>query len=295
MARQSRKTTLEKSALKNKCHSAVVVTGVSTGIGKAIALDLQQHGYLVFGTVRKATDGKYLQAAGGIPILMDVTKETSINNAARNIIQQLGELPLAGLINNAGISVCVPWEHLRMPDFREQMEVNLFGVLTVTRQFLTLLKRDHGKIIMISSTAGRFANALMGPYCCSKFALEALADSLRQELYQDKVPVISLQPGPIKTPIFEKSRQWTKKKYAHVIAAGHYGKFVSLSENLGQAGLSPERLARIVRRELQSQRPSIRRIVAQHPWHFWLQALLPIRLRDWLAVKILYGRSQNKK
>ncbi|MBN1595452.1 SDR family oxidoreductase [candidate division FCPU426 bacterium] len=268
---------------------AVLVTGVSTGIGKATALALVQAGFTVFGTVRKPADGKYLKSAGGYPLLLDVTRPSSLEHAFRRMKTLLRAKPLYGLVNNAGISICAPWEHVDMKDVRLQMEINLFGVIMVTQRFLPLLKQAHGRIIMISSTSGRSATALMGPYCCSKFALEALVDTLRQEVKRAGVEVVSIQPGPTKTPIFAKTRNWVKKKYAAQVAAGIFGSMEALSHKMADNGIPPERIAKAVVQALTARRPALRRIISRHPWWHYLESWLPLRLRDWIICQAVFG------
>ena len=164
---------------------AVVVTGASSGIGRACALHLAALGLQVFAGVRRAEDGAALQAASSArltPMLLDVADETSIRAATDTITAAVGEAGLAGLVNNAGIGVAGPLEFLPLAEFRTQLEVNVTGQLAVTQALLPLLRQGRGRIVNMGSIGGRIAAPFVGPYSASKFALEALTDALRMEL-----------------------------------------------------------------------------------------------------------------
>src|SRR4051812_37350351 len=181
----------------------VLVTGASTGIGEATVLHLQQLGFDPIAAVRKDEDAERLEARGLRPPRIDVTDAGQIA-AARD---ELGDGPLAGLVNNAGIGVAAPLEFLPMDKLRQQLEINLIGQAAVTQAFLPSLRRGAGRIVMVSSIGGRVALPLVGAYNASKFGLEGLSDSLRRELRGQGVDVILIEPGGVKTPIWEKSHQ----------------------------------------------------------------------------------------
>src|SRR3989442_1654896 len=147
----------------------VVVTGASSGIGAAIARDLAARGFRVFGTVRREQDGTPLEAAHVVPVLMDVTDAVSIARARDEVSRALAGAPLAGLVNNAGIPSAGPLEPGPLDQLRHVLEVNLVGAVAVTQAFLPLLKAARGRIVNISSVAGRGALPFMGPYAASKF------------------------------------------------------------------------------------------------------------------------------
>src|SRR5262245_5535409 len=180
----------------------IVITGASSGIGRAMRLD--QLGFHVFAGVRNPADGDALKSKSSerlSPVLLDVTSEDSIARAARSI----GDAPIAGLVNNAGIAVGGPLEMVPIPLWRKQFEVNVIGQVAVTQAFLPLLRVGRGRIVNIGSIAGRSALPFTSPYCSSKFALEGLSDSLRMELRQWGISVSIVEPGSIRTPIWEKS------------------------------------------------------------------------------------------
>lgn len=198
---------------------AIVVTGSHTGIGKHAALTLAQHGFTVFCGVRKPEHGQELIEAAKKydidtdkvkPIILDVTKPEQIDAAVETVTQFVGrkDRGLYGLFNNAGIGNHHPngnsVENFPMEEYRRVFEVNYFGLLQTTKAFLPLLRRGKGgRILSNTSVAGIFAGPFCGAYCSSKFAVEALSDSLRRELHPHGVKVSVLQPGFIKTPILQ--------------------------------------------------------------------------------------------
>ena len=187
---------------------AVVVTGASTGIGAACALDCAGRGMTVFAGVRDPRAGEALAEKGGpslIPITLDVTDEPSITRSVEVVQRVVGEGGLGGLVNNAGIVIGSPLEVIPLSQLRKQLEVNVIGQIAVTQAFLPLLRRGRGRIVNMGSIAGRGTIPLLGPYSASKFALEALTDALRMELQPWGIQVSIIEPGAIATPIWEKS------------------------------------------------------------------------------------------
>lgn len=180
-----------------------MVTGASTGIGYTVALQLCKSGFDVFAGVRSVTDRDRLSAAGCTPVMLDVMKAEEIS-AAKEFIEKHG--PLYGLVNNAGVAVAGPVEGVSLEQLRFQMDVNFFGVYEVTQKFLPLIRQSSGRIVNIGSIAGMVAPALFTPYSCSKFAIEAFSDGLRREMIEFGVKVSLVQPGSVKTPIWQKSR-----------------------------------------------------------------------------------------
>ncbi|MEW6517124.1 MAG: SDR family oxidoreductase [candidate division FCPU426 bacterium] len=271
-------------------NQAVLVTGTSSGIGRATALALLAAGFRVFGTVRKPGDGAYLRRAGGEPVLLDVTSAASLRRALAFVRRRLGADPLAGLVNNAGISLCAPWEFVSADDLRLQLEVNLVGAVEVTRAFLPLLRAGRGRIVLVSSTSGRFSAPLLGPYCCSKFALEAFADSLRRELLRDGVAVTVIQPGPIQTPIFDKTRRWSGTRQPRAWGKGVHARFDDMAAGLGRTGLPPERVAAAIVHALTARRPPLRRVVARNAGFFRFLNWVPMRWLDYFVVRAVFGK-----
>ena len=195
---------------------SVVITGASTGIGWASAKMLLDRGFRVFGSVRKQADADRLRGEFGAnftPLIFDVTDEAAVLAAAREVRGALNGETLAGLVNNAGIAVSGPVLELAVDEFRRQMDVNLIGPIIATQAFGPLLGADpalkgpKGRIVMISSVAGRNGNPMTSAYSASKHAIEGLSESLRRELMLFGIDVIIIAPGAVKTPIWSKAEE----------------------------------------------------------------------------------------
>jgi NAD(P)-dependent dehydrogenase (short-subunit alcohol dehydrogenase family) len=187
---------------------AVLITGASTGIGEACALELDRRGFLVFAGVRSASAAEKLRAKASArltPVMIDVTEIASIKAAAETVAAAVGDAGLAGLVNNAGIVVPGPLEVVPIDALRRQLEVNVIGHVAVTQAFLPLLRKARGRVVNMSSISGGLSVPCLGPYAASKWALEAVNDALRQELRRFGIRVSSIAPGAISTPIWEKS------------------------------------------------------------------------------------------
>jgi NAD(P)-dependent dehydrogenase (short-subunit alcohol dehydrogenase family) len=189
-------------------RGSVVVTGTSTGIGAATALHLAESGFHVFAGVRRDADGDDLQAHAPervTPLIIDVTDQATIKAAVARITDVVGDRGLAGVVNNAGIGVPAPIEFQPMTDFREQLEVNLFGPVAVIQAFMPLIRRAGGRIVNVGSIGGMLVLPLNGAYSASKFGLRAISDALRLELRQWNIHVSLIEVAPVKTAIFGKS------------------------------------------------------------------------------------------
>jgi NAD(P)-dependent dehydrogenase (short-subunit alcohol dehydrogenase family) len=187
---------------------AIVITGASTGIGRACALELDRRGFRVFAGVRNEGAARELKSLGSAhltPIMVDVTDTDSITAAAATVSGAVSEAGIAGLVNNAGICMPGPLEVVPVAALRRQFEVNVIGPVAVTQAFLPLLRKARGRLVNISSISGGIAASCMGPYAASKFALEAINDAFRQELGRFGIHVASVAPGAIDTPIWNKS------------------------------------------------------------------------------------------
>lgn len=185
----------------------ILISGASTGIGKASAIQLARKGHTVWAGVRsqKSFDDLVKANVQGLqPVFLDVCDEKSIVNCVSTIKKQSGILH--ALVNNAGIAVGGPIEGVSLDDWRLQFETNVFGQIRLIQECLPLLRESKGRIVNVSSIAGKISSPFMGPYSASKFALEAVSDSLRRELYTQGVKVSVVEPGPISTPIWEKSK-----------------------------------------------------------------------------------------
>ena len=192
---------------KIQATQSVLITGASTGIGAACAMELHRRGFRVFAGVRKAADGLRLQEQTSrwlAPLMIDVTDHASIAEAAKTVAGSLDGGRLVGLVNNAGIMVGGPLETLSAGDFRRQLEVNVVGQIAVIQAMLPLLRECRGRIVNIGSFSGRVAVPYSGAYAASKHALEAMTDVLRVELRRWGISVSIIEPGSVKTPIWDK-------------------------------------------------------------------------------------------
>lgn len=187
---------------------AVVVTGASTGIGRATALLLDRRGYRVFAGVRRDEDAKSLSEQGSErlePLKIDVAKQRSISAARKRVEDVAGSGRLVGLVNNAGVGGGGPIEFMDLDELRKVLEVNLIGQVAVTQAFLPLIRRGKGRIVNVGSIGGRVVLPLHGAYSASKFGMEAVSDALRLELRQWHIPVSHIDPGATETAIFGKT------------------------------------------------------------------------------------------
>ena len=275
----------------------VVITGTSTGIGRATALHLDRLGYRVFAGVRREADADGLRRESSerlAPVLLDVTDVGSIEAAAKIVSAEVGERGLAGLVNNAGIGLGGPLEFMPLDELRRQFEVNTIGPVAVTQQFLPLLRRGTGRIVFVSSIGGRFSQPIAGPYCASKFALEALADALRMELGPSHIHVSLIEPGAIRTMIFEKTVQYGDLTLAQLPEEGKrlYGKMakavLDFFAKMEGSAISPDRVARVIEHALTAARPKTRYLVGIDARTQALLAwLLPDRIRDALLGRLV--------
>ena len=274
---------------------AVLVTGASTGIGYACVQMLADSGFTVFAGVRSASDAqRVLKLHANVrPLLLDVTIREQIA-AAADAIQASG-MPLCGVVNNAGVAVAGPLEYLPLEDLRRQFEINVFGALAVTQAMLPLLRQSgDARVIFMSSVSGQIAPPFVGPYASSKFALEAMADALRMELRAFGIRVVVVQPGNVRTPIWQKGRDAKDALIARMPqeAATHYADavdaLVRATEREERTGIAPALVAEAVLRALTAAKPKARYPVGNPPaWQRRLASLLPERVRDRLILRTI--------
>ena len=280
---------------------SVVITGASTGIGAACALELDRRGFRVFAGVRKAADALRLQEQASrwlAPLMIDVTDGESIAETAKTVAAALNNGSLAGLVNNAGIVVGGPLETLPLDEFRRQMEVNVVGQLAVTQSLLPLLRAGRGRIVNVGSFNGRVAVPYTGAYAASKHALEAMTDALRVELRRWGISVSIIEPGSVKTPIWSKVRSEvqrdidamtpdTEALYGEDMRAMHVA-----SLRLAETGMPVQRVVEAVVHALTARRPRTRYPLGfQTRLAFIAFRFLPARARDWLICRALGLRS----
>jgi len=280
---------------KNSTHpSAFLVTGASSGIGRATALLLDRSGFQVFAGVRRGEQGEALRRQASerlTPILLDVTDQHSIEAAARSVADKLGGRALAGLVNNAGIDIAGPLETSSIAEARSQFEVNVIGLLAVTQAFLPLLRQGRGRLVNMGSVLGRLAIPLMGAYSASKFALEGLTDALRIELRPWGILVSLIEPGPVATPLWSKTHLLAGMNEERGAAAGELYATANAAAHaaftkFGQTGISPDRVAAKVFEALMASNPKPRYLVGRDAKALsWLASLVPDRIRDRILIK----------
>jgi len=278
-------------------NATIFITGASTGIGKTCALYLDRIGFHVFAGVRKNIDGAALKQESSDrlqTIIIDVVDPDSIR-AAVSEVTRLTKNQLFGLINNAGIAFGGPLEILPIQEVQNLFEVNVVGVLAVTKAFLPLLRQSRGRIINMGSTSGLLALPCLSTYAASKFALEAISDSLRVELSPFGVSVIIIEAGNVKTPIWEKGVIATNKiaGAARPEILRLYQPLIEFSEHiaLNSPKLPAEKVAKVVGKVLHARKPKGRYIIGADARLFKLVRHVPCLVRDWIVLKIIpnYG------
>lgn len=246
---------------------SVVITGSSTGIGRACALMLDRNGFRVFAGVRKEADSEALRSAASeslTPVYIDVTDAASIQAMAEEVRSAVGDAGLHGLVNNAGTTLPCPIEYLPLDGFRRQLEVNLVGPLAVTQTLLPVLRRGRGRVVNVTSAAGRAGVPLMAPYVSAKHALEGLSDVMRLEFRQLGIQVAVIEPGFVGTEMGGKLQRDTEGTVGSLPEDGRrrYGPALGkLAEGIGHhaaIGSPPEVIAKDVLHALTSKRPRTR-------------------------------------
>ena len=283
---------------------AVLVTGASTGIGRATALELDRVGFQVFAGVRKKKDADSLKKEGSenmTPVTLDVAKDASISRAKTQIQRKVSAKGLAGLVNNAGIGHGGPVEYMDMDAFKQVVDVNLNAQVAMSKAFIPLLRKGErpGRIVFITSIGGRVAYPFMSPYHAAKFGLEGVADSLRRELRPWKIKVIVIEPGSIDTEIWRKAGETqddlrkdlprgAEKQYGETLDA--FGKNL---EDSARRGIPPQKVATVIRKALTRPFPDTRyRVGMDARMTFVTSRLLGDRLMDRLIARIM-GQPKN--
>ncbi len=281
----------------NSVLRSVLITGASTGIGEACVSYLAAEGWRVFAGVRREQDGERLVATAEgavIPVLLDVTQPDQISAAFEMVRDRVGTAGLDGLLNNAGIAVGGPMEYLPADQIEQQFRVNVFGAIAVTQTFLPLIRLAQGRILFTSSNSGFWCEPFLSVYGGSKHAIEAIGDSLRFELQPWGIHVALIEPGMIRTPIWDKAKEATEnaetiypaealERYAAPIAAMR-----RIVEEKPVIAASPHRVALAVRHALESRRPKTRyQVGIDCRIQYYLRRIMPDRMRDWLARRVM--------
>jgi NAD(P)-dependent dehydrogenase (short-subunit alcohol dehydrogenase family) len=276
----------------------VVVTGVSTGIGRGTTKVLISKGFRVFGSVRKQDDADSLHREFGdgvVPLIMDITNADAVHQAARKVGSMIGEKNLIGLVNNAGIVVSGPLLYLRPSEYRRQLDVNMVSPLVVIQAFAPLLGTDKkrrgpaGRIVTISSSTAKVAVPLLGAYSSSKSGLEGMSDVLRRELMLFGIDVVLIEPGTVNTSMYDKGEKEDLSEFQpteYWAAVQQFQKYIVTEARTN--GLPPERLGEAVHVALTTAKPKTRYAVVPQRFKNWtLPRLLPTRMLDSQLAKML--------
>lgn len=279
----------------------IVITGVSSGIGRDALRLLHQKGYHIYGSVRKEADAKSLTEAYPqrfTPLIFDVQDQNAVNQAAKVVFETCDRID--ALINNAGIAVPGPLEFVTESDFEKQMDVNLKSVRRITNTFLPLLgtapdfKGTSGRIINISSISGLFSSPFNGVYSISKHALESMTDVYRRELRRYGIKVMAVEPGPIKTKIWGKNldsmTQFAETDYYDILQ-----KADKMIENTEKNALPVTRTSNVILKCITKKRPKTRYIVHKNAFVFKIVAnYLPDKLVDWFIHRSLSKGNRHR-
>jgi NAD(P)-dependent dehydrogenase (short-subunit alcohol dehydrogenase family) len=271
----------------------VLITGASTGIGRATALHLAGTGWTVLAGVRKVADGEALVADGGervVPIVLDVTDPAQIAATVERVDEDGGRLD--ALVNNAGIGYGGPLELIPIDDLRHQLEVNVLGPVAVTQALLPALRRARGRVVFVSSIGGRVAMAFTAPYAASKHAIEAIGDALRVELSSSHVQVALVEPGSVATPIWDKSRAQGDGLSVPAELVGQYGHVPAAMDKVlrdtERRGVPPEQVAKTIEHALTARRMNARYVIGRDARAMLIaKRLLPDHLFDRLSRRVL--------
>lgn len=266
-------------------NELMVVTGASTGMGAATARELAARGYHVLAGVRREIDGDAIRADGVEPVLLDITRPEHVGALAERLATD--RRPLRALVNNAGISVNAPVEALPLDEWRRLFDVNLFGHIAVTQALLPFLHRSHGRIVNISSVGGKVAMATYGPYAGTKFALEAVSDSLRRELAPHGVQVVVVEPGAVRTEMGDRGAA-TATGLAEQMTPEHQRRYgglvqavVAHSQRFTRAGLPADQAGLVIAKAATARRPRTRYTIGRDAALLTrLTRVLPDRLLD---------------
>ncbi len=277
-------------------RSHVVVTGASSGIGRATALHLAAAGHHVYAGVRRPADAPAPPTANSgeiTPLLLDVTDPAQIRAAAATVAGHTGNAGLKGLVNNAGIGVFGPLEILPIQQFRRQLEVNVTGQLAVTQALLPLLRRARGRIVLIGSIGTRFTPPFTGPISASKSAIATMAEALRQELAPWDIHVVLIEPASIHTEAVDKLDRDAERLLnesdpgARALYEDAFRRFVRIGLARERNGSPPQVVAQAVARALTIRRPHARYLVGKDSRRMAVvAAALPTPVLDTLRRKI---------
>ncbi len=269
-------------------HALVVVTGASTGIGAATARELARRGFHVLAGVRRDADADAIRSANVEPSRLDITNDADIAMLVKRIADDPGRRPLRALVNNAAIQVNAPVEALPLSEWRRLFEVNLFGHVAMTQALLPMLIESRGTVVNVSSVGGKVAMAGYGPYAGTKFALEAVSDSLRREVADFGVKVVVIEPGAVTTEMTGRLVIASDRINSGMTAEQHRRYDALMQAVIAQArthtragaGMPAEQAARVIADAVISERPRTRYTIGR-------DAAIVVRLARFVSDRML--------
>lgn len=267
-------------------NELVVITGASAGIGAATAREMAQRGYHVLAGVRRERDADAIRAENVEPLILDITNSEHIRALASRVSEDPQGRPLRALVNNAAVQANVPIEVFGIEQWRHMFEVNLFGHVAVLQALLPTLIESGGRVVNISSVGGKIAMATYGPYAGTKFALEAMSDSLRREVAPHGVQVVVIEPGAVRTEMLGRAIAGAHDLLAAMTPEQRhrYGGLVhavnAQAEASNKSGLPAEAAAAVIAKAITARKPRTRYTVGREAAFLPVMRLLPDRLLD---------------
>lgn len=291
--------------MSDTAQPTAVITGASTGIGRATVKVLTNNGFHVFAGVRKQADADALKTEFGdavTPLIMDVVDAAALARGAEAVRTALGGRTLTGLFCNAGVGAGGPVLHQPIEEWEQVFDVNVIGVVKTVQAFGPLLGADPdlkgapGRIVMTSSVGGELGAPFLAPYTASKHAVEGLAKSLRRELLLYSIDVIVVGPGAVVTPIWDKAEQIDEERYANTgyfqIMKGFQEYFITH----GRKGYPPEKVGEVVLTALTAPKPKARYAVVKGRLENWsIPRRLPTRWLDAIMASRLGLKGQKAR
>jgi NAD(P)-dependent dehydrogenase (short-subunit alcohol dehydrogenase family) len=265
-----------------------VVTGASTGIGAATARELAKRGFHVLAGVRSDADADAIRSANVEPSRLDITNEAEITMLVKRIADDPDRRPLRALVNNAGIQINAPVEALPLSEWRRLFDVNLFGHVAMTQALLPALIESRGTVVNVTSVGGKLAMAGYGPYAGTKFALEAVSDSLRREVAAFGVKVVVVEPGAVTTEMTGRL-VIASERITSGMSAEQHGRYDALMQAViaqartltrEGAGRPAEEVGRVIADAIVSERPRTRYTVGR-------DAAIGVRLARFVSDRML--------
>lgn len=279
--------------------SCVLVTGASSGLGEATVKVLANAGFQVFAGVRSVRDVKRAasHSSSVTPVMLDVRKPVEIRRAFKLVEELAREPGLDGLVLNAGVASAGPLEITSLQEYRNVFEANFFGAVAVIQNFIPLLRKTRGRIVIVGSASAILPPPFLSAYAASKIALRAVAAALRSELAPWGIRTTLLEPGVIRTPIWKKGKtagdQFIRNAKAISTSALYLERlktFGSVLFRISKSGMAPEMVSQKIYRILASKTPPhYRRLGMDANLQSFLSLVLPVPVRDYLISKVLFS------